>query len=100
MTYYSYLNVTPHNDGWIDEYLPIANKLVAQHGGKYLARTAEHEQVEGEPDNTALRIIIAWPSKEAAIAFENDPEYQPHLKARLANSDSFHFLIAGKDDLD
>lgn len=99
MTYYSYLNVTPKNDAWIEDYLPVANRLIAKHGGKYLARTAEHEQVEGEPDGTALRIIIEWPSKDAAIAFENDPEYKPHLQARLANSDSDHFLIAAKDDL-
>lgn len=99
MTYYSYLNVTPSNDEWISDYLPVANKLIEQHGGKYLARTTEHEQVEGEADGTALRIIIEWPSKEAAVAFENDPEYAPHLKARLSNSNSQHFLIAGKDDL-
>lgn len=99
MTYFSILDVTPHNDAWIEDYLPTANRLVAQHGGKYLARTANHEQVEGAPQDAALRIVIQWPSKEAALAFENDPEYAPHLQARLANSTSHHYLVEAKDDL-
>lgn len=99
MTYYSVLAVTPTTEDWIPDYLPTANKLVAQHGGKYLARTASHERLEGEGEAAALRIIIEWPSKEAAMAFMNDPAYVPHLKARTAGSNSDHFLIEAKDDL-
>ena len=99
MAYYSVLAVTPSTDAWIPDYLPTANKLVAKHGGKYLARTADHEQVEGPVAPAALRIILEWPSKEAAVNFMNDPEYKPHLEARTAGSESFHFLIDGKDDL-
>lgn len=99
MTYYSVLDVTPTSENWIPDYLPTANKLVAKHGGKYLARTASHEQVEGEKKEAALRIILVWPSKEAAMAFMNDPEYVPHLKARTEGSISHHYLIEAKDDL-
>ena len=76
-----------------------ANKLVAQYGGKYLARTATHERVEGQGEGAALRIIIEWPSKQAAMDFMNDAEYAPHLKARTAGSVSNHYLIEAKDDL-
>ncbi|MGI9513386.1 MAG: DUF1330 domain-containing protein, partial [Anderseniella sp.] len=48
MTYYSVLAVTPTNDDWVADYIGPANKLVAKHGGKYLARTANHEQLEGD----------------------------------------------------
>ena len=72
---------------------------VAKHGGKYLARTATHERLEGEGEDAALRIVLEWPSRVAARAFMNDPEYQPHLKARTAGSISHHFLIEAKDDL-
>ncbi len=99
MAYYSVLAVTPTSEDWIPDYIGPANKLVAQYGGKYLARTANHEQLEGDRDDAALRIVIEWPSKEAAVGFMNDPEYVPHLKARTAGSNSFHFLIEGKDDL-
>ena len=99
MTYYSVLAVTPTNDEWVADYIGPANALVAQHGGTYLARTASHERLEGEGDDAALRIIIEWPSKQAAEAFMSDPAYQPHLKARTEGSISHHFLIEGKDDL-
>ena len=99
MSYFSVLAVTPTTDDWIPAYIGPANALVAKHGGKYLARTATHEQVEGEKQDAALRIVIQWPSKEAAMAFMNDPEYVPHLKARTEGSVSFHFLVEAKDDL-
>ncbi len=99
MSYYSILDVTPTSEDWIPDYLPTANALVAKYGGKYLARTASHEQVEGEPNEAGLRIVLEWPSKEAALNFMNDPEYVPHLKARTEGSVSHHYLIEGKDDL-
>jgi uncharacterized protein (DUF1330 family) len=99
MAFYSVLDVTPTEEDWIPDYLPKANERVAAHGGKYLARTASHEQVEGEGNPAALRIIIQWPSKAAALAFMNDEAYAPHLKARTEGSTSRHYLIEGKDDL-
>lgn len=99
MSYFSVLEVTPLNDDWVADYIEPANRLVAKHGGEYIARTANHERLEGEGDNSALRIIISWPSKEAALAFMNDPEYVPHLQARTSGSISHHFLIEAKDDL-
>ncbi|MEM7237598.1 MAG: DUF1330 domain-containing protein [Pseudomonadota bacterium] len=99
MAYYSVLAVTPTSEDWIPDYIGPANRLVAHYGGKYLARTSTHEQIEGPDNPAALRIIIEWPSKEAAQSFMNDAEYAPHLKARTAGSSSFHYLIEAKDDL-
>lgn len=99
MTYFSVLDVTPTSNDWVADYIGPANKLTAKYGGKYLARTASHEQVEGEQKEATLRIIIQWPSKQAALDFISDPEYAPHLKARTAGSISNHYLIEGKDDL-
>lgn len=99
MTYFSVLDVTPTNEDWIPDYIGPANKLVAHYGGKYLARTSSHEQVEGGKKEASLRIIIQWPTKQAALDFMNDPEYVPHLKARTEGSYSNHYLIEGKDDL-
>jgi len=98
MKYYSVLDVTPTAEEWIPDYLPIANKLVIKYGGKYLARTANHEQVEGTGRDAGLRVILEWPSKQAAADFMNDPEYVPHLKAWTGGSVSHHYLIEGKDE--
>lgn len=99
MNYYSVLAVTPTNEDWIPAYLEAVVGLVSKHGGQFLARTPNHEQLEGEKQDAALRIIIEWPSKQAALDFSNDADYLPHLKARLAGSVSQHFLIEGKDQL-
>jgi uncharacterized protein (DUF1330 family) len=99
MIYYSVLDVTPSTDEWVADYIPTANKIMAKHGGKYLARTGSHEQIEGQKTEAALRILIEWPSKEAALAFMNDSEYLPHLEARTKGSVSNHYLIEGKDEL-
>ncbi|KXF83395.1 DUF1330 domain-containing protein [Enterovibrio coralii] len=99
MAYYSVLEVTPTNQDWVADYIGPANKLVAQYGGKYLARTTRHERLEGTGETPALRIVIEWPSRDAAVNFMNDAEYIPHLKARTDGSISHHFLIEGKDDL-
>jgi uncharacterized protein (DUF1330 family) len=99
MAYYSVLAVTPTNEDWIPGYISPANTLAAKHGGKYLARTTSHEQLEGETRDAALRIVIEWPSAEACKAFMADPEYVPHLKERTAGSISEHYLIEAKDDL-
>ncbi|MFS1983848.1 DUF1330 domain-containing protein [Vibrio breoganii] len=99
MAYYSVLEVTPTTDAWVADYIPPTNAAVAKHGGKYLARTGSHERLEGEREDVALRVIIEWPSKQAAQAFMADPDYVPHFKARSAGSISHHFLIEGTDDL-
>ncbi len=99
MAYYSVLDVTPTSEDWIPNYLPAANERVAAHGGRYIARTTNHEQLEGDAQHAALRIIIEWPSKEAAQAFMTDEAYVPHLTSRTAGSVSHHYLIEGKDDL-
>jgi uncharacterized protein (DUF1330 family) len=99
MSAYSVLAVTPVTESWIADYIPAANALVAKHGGKYLARTANHKTLEGDGQFAALRVIIGWPSQEAAHAFMSDPDYLPQLQARTDGSLSHHVLIEGQDDM-
>ena len=99
MSFYSIVNVTPTSEDWIPDYVAPTTEAVARHGGKYLARTASHEQIEGDVQDATLRVIIEWPSREAAQDFLNDPQYAPHFKARTEGSVSHHFLIEGIDDL-
>lgn len=57
MTYHSVHDVTPTGDCWVSTYLPDAAKRVAKLGGTYLARTAQHERVDGAGEMVWLRII-------------------------------------------
>lgn len=98
MPSYSVLAVTPTNDDWVAGYIAAVNGIVSKHGGRYLARTTAHEQLEGPDQPAGLRVIIEWPSAEAAKAFMADPEYADPLKARLDGAHNLHFLIEGRDD--
>ncbi len=97
MKYYAVVEVAITDDSWVADYLPNVTSLVHKHGGKYLARTMTMEKVEGSRELPTVFIVIEWPSKEAALAFYEDPEYQPYLQARLAGSQSEFSLIAGED---
>jgi uncharacterized protein (DUF1330 family) len=99
MTAYSILAVTPTDDSWIPGYIEPVGKIIAKHGGKYIARTTNHEQVEGEDQPAALRVILEWPNTQAARDFVTDPDYAPYLEARHNGSTSVHFIIDGKDEL-
>ena len=97
--YFSVLEVTVTNDQWVADYVANSNRLVEKHGGQYLARTTNHDRLEGDRESPALRIVIGWPTKQSAYEFMEDPEYVPHLNARTAGSISHHALIEAKDDL-
>ena len=99
MNYYSVVEVTPTSEDSLSDYVGPAAVFVAKHGGKFLARTSSHERLEGEGEEVALRVIIEWPSWQAAIDFMSDPGYVPLLQLRTDGSISHHFLIEGKDDL-
>jgi uncharacterized protein (DUF1330 family) len=98
MAHYSVVFVRPKSDAWIPDYLAAVGPLVEKHGGRYLARTASHERLEGTGTSPALIVILEWPSKESAEAFYRDPAYQPHLQARLAGAVNDFFMVEGKDD--
>ena len=97
MTVYMIADIKVTNDGWVPEYAAGAHHLVHKHGGKYLARSGNVKTLEGQPLDTSLIAIIAFPSEKAVEAFMSDPEYAPYAAARKAGSESRFQLI---DDTD
>ncbi len=97
MKYYAVVRVTITDDSWVEAYLPAVTALVHKHGGEYLARTTNMERVEGNAELPNVFVVIAWPSREAAESFYDDPEYQPYLQSRLAGADNDFVLVAGEN---
>ncbi|MEM7465349.1 MAG: DUF1330 domain-containing protein [Pseudomonadota bacterium] len=97
MTYYAVAKVKLKDDGWVPAYIENVTALVHKHGGKYLARTPQLEQLEGDTEKPDVFVILEWPSKEAAEAFYHDPAYKPYLDSRIAGSDSEFTILAGED---
>src|SRR5215510_10434650 len=64
---------------WLEGYVPPVQELIKKHGGRYIVRAFEYEQLEGERRPEIL-VVLEFPSMDAARAFYNDPEYQPPLE--------------------
>lgn len=97
MAVYLIAEVKVTDESWIPDYAAHVHGIVHKHGGKYLSRSGNIINMEGESLDTTLIALLEFPSLEAARAFANDPEYEPYGKARRAGSVSRFNLI---DDTD
>ncbi|MFM7066748.1 MAG: DUF1330 domain-containing protein [Gammaproteobacteria bacterium] len=79
-------------------YGQAAAALVARMGGRYLVRGGGNETLEeglGPRDREAVNVISVWPSREAALAFWNSPEYAEIRKLREPCSTAEVALLEG-----
>ena len=97
MSVYVIAEVHVSDDAWIPEYAANVHDIVARHGGKYLSRSANIEQLEGTSQDTTLIALLEFPSADAVKAFASDPEYAPYAKARQDGSDSRFRMIDDSD---
>src|SRR5689334_21779336 len=72
-------NLEVTDPGALAEYFPQAAKIVAAHGGRYLAVDAVPEVMEGDPGLKSL-VLMEFPDVESVRAWYDSPEYSP-LKA-------------------
>lgn len=97
MKYYAVVELEITDRSWVAEYVKNVTRMVEQHGGRYLARTAKVERIEGERKLPPVFLIIEWPSKEAAEALYESEEYRPFREKRLAGAKNEFLLVAGED---
>lgn len=97
MKYYAVAELDVTDPQWVGDYVANVTGMVERHGGRYLARTAGIEQIEGERKPPQIYLLIEWPSKQAADAFYESEEYRPHREARRNGARNEFFLIAGED---
>lgn len=97
MTVFLIADVKVTNDKWVPDYAASVHEIVHKHGGKYLARSGNVTTLEGNPPDTSLIAIIAFPSATHARDFVADPAYAPHLAARRNGSESRFQLIDDSD---
>ena len=78
-----------------DRYRAQTPGLVAQYGGRFIARGGRFEQLEGDSRGLDRVVIIEFDSYEQAQTFYRSDEYQAILGLRLAASDSEAIIIEG-----
>jgi uncharacterized protein (DUF1330 family) len=66
-------------------------------GGRYLARTSEIEQLEGERKVPQIFLIVEWPSKGVAKSFYECDEYRPYRQSRIEGAKNEFLFVAGED---
>ncbi len=97
MPYYLISEIDIVDNAWVESYVENVTKLVADFGGRYLARTLTVEKLEGERKPSQVFVLIEWPSKEAADAFYSSAEYAPQRKARIDGSKTELYMFPGED---
>lgn len=97
MPVYFIANVKVTDDSWVPSYASVVHDIAGRHGGKYLSRSGNIETLEGDAPDLTLIALIEFPSRDAVQSFLDDPEYKPHLDARIAGSESQVLVI---DDTD
>ncbi len=97
MRYYAVADLDVRDPAWVREYVSQVTPMVESRGGRYLARTGQIEQIEGNRAVPQIAMIIEWPSKEAADEFYESEEYRPYREARREGARNEFLLVAGED---
>jgi uncharacterized protein (DUF1330 family) len=97
MKYYLIGEIEVMDQSWVPDYVSNVTELVERSGGRYLARTAKIEKIEGQRKPLPMCVILEWPSKEAAVNFYESEAYRPYRQNRLAGAKNEFLLVAGED---
>jgi uncharacterized protein (DUF1330 family) len=98
MSCYVLVALTSTTRDWQADYGPAVMRLVEREGGRYLARTADFERVEGDDPRPGVWVIVEFPDRDSAMRFYESPEYEPLRKSRRAGSFGTVDIVTGRDD--
>jgi uncharacterized protein (DUF1330 family) len=93
-TYFLFDNVEVHDPDALARYAQQASKLVAEHGGRYLAAAVAPEVIEGDPGLTSV-VLIEFPDAGSARAWYESPAYRPLKELRRRAVRNNAVLIEG-----
>lgn len=79
----------------LERYRAGARHTIGKHGGTVLAGSNDATVLEGEPAGTRV-VLIEFPSREAAMAWYDDPEYAGPKAERLQATAGVALLVDGR----
>ena len=80
------------------KYTALTPPTVARYGGRFLTRGDAVETVEGGPVFAERMVIIEFQSREAALAWYHDADYQSAAEFRRLSSKGRMILQVGRDN--
>jgi len=96
MTAYVIAEIEVTNPDGYAAYTKVVPATIAQYGGRFLVRGGATDALEGDWPKLR-RVIIEFPSVEAARAWWDSPEYAKPKEMRRANSKGRLMLLEGFD---
>ena len=76
------------------EYTKVTPGVIAQYGGRFVARASQVVTLEG-PEETHRIVILEFPSMAAAKAWYSSPEYQEARRLRLGCATGTLIAVGG-----
>ena len=95
--YYVWVEATATDPAQMKSYGEKVGATVDQYGGRYVIRNGRFDILEGGPGEHRGKVLIEFPSREAAIAWWHSPEYGAISPIRQAHSRGNFVLIDGKE---
>ncbi len=96
MTAYVIAEIEVTNPDGYKPYTQLVPASIALYGGRFLVRGGAAEVLEGDWPQLR-RVILEFPSMEAARAWWDSPEYAKPKELRRANSKGRLILLEGFD---
>ena len=94
MVAYLIADITVTDSDAYQEYTRLAPAFIEKHGGRYKVRGGEVDCREGDWTPQRL-IVLEFPSREDAIAFLEDPDYQQVAAIRHGSANSNIIVVDG-----
>jgi uncharacterized protein (DUF1330 family) len=88
------VDVTVQDPEKYKEYIELVPRFIEKHQGRYLVRGGETEVVEGTWDPGRV-VVLEFPSREKALAFVSDPDYQPVADIRRSAATTNLIVVEG-----
>lgn len=96
MSAYLIIDAVIHDRAAFGAYAAVTAKLVSQFGGRYLVLGGgEMQTLEGYAGFAGKAVVSEWPTREAAMAFWNSPEYAEARKLREGICEARVTLVEG-----
>ena len=86
MAVYALIELEVTNMAGMAPYRAAVSDTIRNHGGKYLVGAGNTEVVEGGLGEYPIKVVLEFPSMDAAKRWYNCAEYQAILPHRTANT--------------
>lgn len=95
MAAYAVAELTIMDQDKLADYIEKVPATIADHNGRYLARGGKTELLDGSMGEHPVKVIVEFPSMDAARDWYHSAAYQALLPDRLAATKTNFYIVNG-----